>query len=286
MRLLIEYRTLPEFALLYFCYIGWNYLVNIMKIKLLSDLHNEFGLFELNLDEHSKDTVLVLAGDIDVWGRNKERYIKFLEDVSKGFYHVVFIAGNHEFYDNGDITRDCDDMKGWSNGYDNIHFLENNHVEIDDVVFIGTTLWTDMNKGNIEVANVAKCGMNDFRQIYIHGELFSPMVWMALNAFARGYIIRVLEKFINKTCVVITHHAPSEKSLSTIYRGAGSINFAYINTLLDCVIDKFQPAFWFHGHTHVSFDYNIGETRVVCNPRGYCGYEENPKFDPTMILEL
>ena len=45
-----------------------------------------------------------------------------------------------------------------------------------------------------------------------------------------------------------------------------------------------QPRLWIHGHTHESFDYEIGKTRVVCNPRGYASTEENKEFRPDYTL--
>ena len=41
---------------------------------------------------------------------------------------------------------------------------------------------------------------------------------------------------------------------------------------------------WIHGHTHESFDYHIGKTRIVCNPRGYASIEENKGFRPDYTL--
>jgi len=45
---------------------------------------------------------------------------------------------------------------------------------------------------------------------------------------------------------------------------------------------------WIHGHTHDSFDYRLGGTRVVCNPRGYVrdGVQENARFDPGLVLAV
>jgi hypothetical protein len=45
---------------------------------------------------------------------------------------------------------------------------------------------------------------------------------------------------------------------------------------------------WVHGHTHDSFDYRVGTTRVLCNPRGYArdGMVENPRFDPGLGVEI
>jgi hypothetical protein len=41
------------------------------------------------------------------------------------------------------------------------------------------------------------------------------------------------------------------------------------------MLDHPQIKLWTHGHTHHEFEYVIGETKVVCNPRGYIGYEAN-----------
>jgi hypothetical protein len=35
---------------------------------------------------------------------------------------------------------------------------------------------------------------------------------------------------------------------------------------------------------HDSVDYEIGRTRVLCNPRDY--YGDNPAFDPALVVEV
>jgi hypothetical protein len=30
-----------------------------------------------------------------------------------------------------------------------------------------------------------------------------------------------------------------------------------------------RPRLWVHGHTHTTCDYELGSTRVACNPYGY-----------------
>jgi predicted phosphodiesterase len=42
---------------------------------------------------------------------------------------------------------------------------------------------------------------------------------------------------------------------------------------------------WIHGHTHWAFDYKIGETRVLANPRGY-PHETTHGFNPKLIVEV
>jgi hypothetical protein len=54
------------------------------------------------------------------------------------------------------------------------------------------------------------------------------------------------------------------------------MNGGYCSNLEEFILDHPQIRLWTHGHMHDPSDYMIGETRVVCNPRGYVGYERNP----------
>ena len=85
--------------------------------------------------------------------------------------------------------------------------------------------------------------------------------------------------------VVLTHHAPSYQSLHPRYAGDSELNAAYMSNL-ESLIDEILPQVWFHGHVHTSFDYMVGDTRVLCNPRGYHRYEENPKFNVNAVYEV
>jgi Icc-related predicted phosphoesterase len=84
--------------------------------------------------------------------------------------------------------------------------------------------------------------------------------------------------------MVMTHHAPSFRSVAPQFRD-DLLTAAYASAR-DDLIERFQPALWAHGHTHVSFDYRIGRTRVVCNPRGYVPDEVNAGFDPGLVIAL
>ena len=76
----------------------------------------------------------------------------------------------------------------------------------------------------------------------------------------------------SKKIVVVTHHAPSDMSVADCYKGDILMNGAYRSNLEDFIMDS-NINLWCHGHTHFSFDYMLGNTRVVCNPRGYIGHE-------------
>jgi len=84
--------------------------------------------------------------------------------------------------------------------------------------------------------------------------------------------------------VVVTHHAPSIQSIVDRYR-ADPVSAAFASNMDDFILEH-QPRLWIHGHTHESFDYEIGKNRVVCNPRGYASTEENKGFRPDYTLEV
>ncbi len=84
----------------------------------------------------------------------------------------------------------------------------------------------------------------------------------------------------------MTHHAPSPLSVHPRYAGS-PLNAAFVSDL-SRVAGGGRAALWIHGHTHDSFDYDLGGTRVVCNPRGYAkdGVNENPRFDAGLVVEV
>lgn len=152
-----------------------------MKVRVYSDIHNEFRKyhtvpythneripfpyqFTIPPLEDDKNTVLVLAGDID---DNPHSLVDYLERQARLFRHVVYVAGNHEYY--GTSMGKVDDMlKEVSNRVKNLTVFHDEHDEplmIDDVMFVGDTLWTDLDKCNPVVMQAVKRGMNDFNYI-------------------------------------------------------------------------------------------------------------------------
>jgi hypothetical protein len=70
-----------------------------------------------------------------------------------------------------------------------------------------------------------------------------------------------------------------------MYKSDYHMNGAYHSDLSEIMLDNTHIKLWTHGHTHHCFDYVIGETRVVCNPRGYDGYEDTG-WDPMKVIEI
>jgi len=286
-----------------------------MKIKIVSDLHLEFS--DLLLDNNQGADVLILSGDImvaqdlhdhpepanttdqraiaDGTGLGKrqqaaQRYRDFLKRCSFQFPHVVYIAGNHEFY-NGKFHAGLDYLRAECSKFSNVYFLENETKIIDGVVFIGATLWTDMNKGDPLTQTVAQDSMNDFRVIRNDKREFSKLRSVDVisrHVQTKQYFQHALNNHKEDVCVVVGHHSPSYQSVHPVYASDLHLNGAYHSDLSEFILDNPQIRLWTHGHTHHAFDYVIGDTRIVCNPRGYetASYSEETGWDPDKIIEV
>ena len=86
-----------------------------------------------------------------------------------------------------------------------------------------------------------------------------------------------------KKTVVVTHHAPSIRSVAEQYKNE-HLSAAFASEM-EKFIEKTKPDLWVHGHVHTSSDYHIGSTRVICNPRGYAD-EPNDNFDDDLVIEI
>jgi len=282
-----------------------------MKIKVVSDLHLEFS--DVNITNDENCDVLILSGDIMIaqdlhdhpeadmtpmtdhlyknMGRRQAKaydYRNFLKRCSFQFPHVVYVAGNHEFY-HGKFPASLQDLRNECAKYTNIYFLENDVKTIDDTTFIGCTLWTDMNKGDPLTLHAIADMMNDYRIVRNsdHGYTkLRPAHTLAQHRRSVDYIRTVVEGKFDQKFVVVGHMAPSRLSTHPKYADETLMNGAYSSSLDEFIMDRPQIKLWTHGHTHHCFDYMIGSTRVVCNPRGYEGYEPDSGWDPKIVIEI
>lgn len=284
-----------------------------MKIALASDLHLEFG--DINLTNDEGADVLILSGDIMIaedlydhpepanpidqaqiakgqgMGRRQQcaqLYRDFLKRCSFQFPHVIYVAGNHEFY-HGKWHRTLDTLYNECAKFPNVYFLEDETKEIGGVSFIGCTLWTDMNKGDPLTLHSVRDMMNDYNKIVEDSLGYTklrPAHTLSRHLKSLKYIKNVVQENHDKTYVVVGHHAPSKASTHEMYKGDTLMNGAYSSDLSEFMLDHPQIKLWTHGHTHFEFDYMIGSTRIVCNPRGYIGYEASADSFKLKYLEV
>jgi predicted phosphodiesterase len=274
-----------------------------MKIAVASDIHLEFG--DLDFVNDNEAEVLILSGDIcvavdlDMRDRRQtelgfarlrsERFHEFFERCAARFPHVIYVMGNHEYY-HSDFATALDEMRRKLAYLPNLYILEREIKVINDITFIGGTLWSDMNNRDALTLYHMRTMMNDFRVIQnsaipVHfrtqeGEFktrvgkFTPEDAVEEHEKMKGYIQHIVEGKPTQKFVVVGHHAPSRLSTHEMYANDTIMNGGYSSSLDDFILDHPQIKLWTHGHTHHVFDYMIGSTRVLCNPRGYDGYEE------------
>lgn len=251
-----------------------------MKIRLLSDLHTEFRLPYKTADfaEYRGEDVLVLAGDIASGSTNTINVIKFFKE--QGFPHIVYVAGNHEYY-GGDYIQFNEKMAEKCSMIDGVHFLNPGSVTIDGVLFTGGTLWTNFAENPFS-QSMARKAINDFRVI----KSFDT------NQCARTYyqhldhIETAYEARGDKRVVVVTHFLPARECIAPRFRGPDLINDYFANDL-GSYIATMEKTTWLFGHTHDATDIVLGDTRVVANPHGYyTAVNDGIGFEPFKVIEV
>ena len=294
-----------------------------MKIAIASDVHLEFG--EISFENTENADVLILSGDIcvarDLMKKDdigffdanvrSEIYHKFFSECAERFPHVIYIMGNHEHY-NGDYRHTITTLRDRLSYIRNLHILDKDTFVLDDVTFIGGTLWTDMNKEDPITLMQMPGMMNDFRCVdnshrmvnfksyeQIHGvdnrekpifkqraARFTPEDAVEDHKQMMDYIRIMIEGKWDQKFVVVGHHSPSKQSTHPRYKEEVVMNGGYSSDLDNFIIDHPQIKLWTHGHTHEDFDYMIGSTRIVCNPRGYIRYEDRADRFELKFLEI
>ena len=282
-----------------------------MKIALASDLHLEFEDVDLKNIEDAE--VLILSGDIMVaedlhnhpemdygmysdvniadLGRRQQialRFRDFLKRVSFEFPHVVYVAGNHEFY-HGRWKESLTHLREECDKLPNVYFLERDIKVINEVSFIGATLWTDCNKGDPLTIHALTDMMNDYRVIRNDEHGFTklrPVHSMYRHQQTLAYLKSVLPDMRDKKVVFVGHHGPSSMSTHPRYINETLMNGGYRSELSEMILDNPQIKLWTHGHMHDPFDYMIGTTRVVCNPRGYAGHDPQADVFELKFLDI
>jgi Icc-related predicted phosphoesterase len=249
-----------------------------MKIRILSDLHVEFAPFDPPKVEAD---VIVLAGDI----HNRLNGLNWLLGAFDENTPIIYVLGNHEFY--GDkIPELTEDLKQLT-AKTNILVLENDAVTIGDVVFLGATLWSDFRLEGDPVlsASAAQLGMRDYQLIHAlpGNRKLLPSDTQRYHEQSKAWLAEEVEKHRGRTVVMVTHHAPSGKSIEERFRG-NPLNGAFASNM-EKFIEGCEAKLWVHGHIHSCSDYMIGGTRILANPRGYPD-EFVDGFDPGLVVDV
>jgi predicted phosphodiesterase len=252
-----------------------------MRLWVMSDIHLEFtpGWELPSGDERPRFDVLVVAGDLIT---RMERGVAWLlaRVTDKP---IIYIAGNHEFY-GCDIDRTVEKARQAAAGT-NVHILQNDSVEIDGVLFVGATLWTDFAVfGNPDHAmQMAGYGMTDYYKIrkLNYEKRLRPTDTLSRHLETREFIARTTREACTGRKVVISHHGCVREAMKAGTESE-TISAAYTS---DCQELLKNVDLWVYGHTHESRDFTIGRTRIVSNAKGY-GHGDNRQFKQNYVIEI
>jgi len=260
-----------------------------MKLRVYSDLHLDW--YAAWYDKKSgvdpfwyppempddKDTVLILAGDLWVgyrciaWGETS-----WLGVVSQRFKQVLIVLGNHDYWQDLDIisggrkmNEDLQDACLF-----NVKVLDCDSFLLENKLFVGATLWTDMDRSNpLAMVRMRDIMRPDSKIAYDHGNgrdfvRFSSQKWISTHHRHREYIQNVARQNYDKDIIVITHHLPLHKMGDPVFMGQES-NAYYTSDLSDVIFDSPNIKFWCAGHSHVGNDFLFEHCRMYMNPVGY-----------------
>jgi len=253
------------------------------------------------------------------------QYHNFFQECCARFPHVVYILGNHEHY-HGDFAKSLTTLRDNLGYLVNLHILEKECVDINGTMVFGGSLWTDMNKEDPKTLYGIKGYMNDYRIIEDSSEMVNYKAYVdkdkpvgvtdhqwfnetpyedrvkvefkvrpgkfspEKSVREHKETLKALNEAITaqplKNWIVVGHHAPSKQSTKPRYEKDVMVNGAYSSDLSEFILDHPQIKLWTHGHTHHNFDYMIGSTRIVANPRGYINYEDQADNFELQFIEV
>ncbi len=265
-----------------------------MKIQILSDLHNEFlrhgkknpGHHWAGVIPQTDADIIILAGDIDTGIKGVEWAVTESERLAK---NIIYVLGNHEFYGHEynsvkeKIARHCEGT--------GVHCLNPAVYILDNVRFIGATLWTDYSADirvpqDLAMLYVDKALM-DHRVIkYRSGDSnrrFKPHDALAIHMDELNWLKKQLGNSHKGKTVVVTHHGPHPVCQHPTFP-VNEISTAFHSDQGN-LIEMNDIDVWVYGHTHANLDRVIFDTRIISNQAGYPG-EGVSGFDAGFIIEL
>lgn len=248
-----------------------------MKIQFVNDLHIEFGHWP---EIEKAGDVLCVAGDLCAW-ETRDAGVVWLNEQAERFEQVFFIPGNHEHYGN---ERYLAVREFWqlacTYNRGNIHYPRHGQ-EYNGYVFLGDTLWTDLDNKNPVAIMDYNYGMNDARWVYV-------TTYLNENKLHRERLETYILANIDKPIIMMTHHLPMMELVVPRWRG-DRLNYCFANTgtwAFDMLVKYGNVKVWHFGHTHDTVDTTIEGCRFICNPYGYHGNVVNPAYKNDKVVEV
>lgn len=265
---------------------------NVRQLNVVSDIHLTAlywsnVLMDLDLDLDKKEDGLIIAGDIAVPNR-LELFRGLFEKLSSQYKYVFIVLGNHDYWDSN-LIQARDLYFKFLIDFPNIHLMNVNEAfRVNDYIMIGDTLWTNFGNNNPRSKLLWKHYMNDGRYIsdaFVDCRNVNVEEIYKEHDYQFNKIKKMVEDNPNNKFIIVTHHAPSEKSVASTYRGHHTNDY-YYSDLSEFILDNPHIRYWIHGHMHQRTNYRLGETTVVCNAYGYHREMFASRFELINLFEV
>lgn len=230
----------------------------------MSDLHLEHARQEpIILPNEDEYDIVTLLGDIS----NRYQGVAWAKKKFPRNKPVLFLLGNHERYghDYNDIQEES---KTWSE--DNIVVLNPGCCVIDNVNFVGATLWSDaILSGYKYDPYYIERSISDFHVIRDNNQMFSVKRMQEIYEQEVQYIKDSIRSDMKN--VILTHFMMSQQCIDLKYLGS-NLNSYFCNDL-DYILNenKDNILYWGYGHTHArnTIIHKESEIPMICHARGY-----------------
>lgn len=259
-----------------------------MKIRYASDLHVELNTTYYNVSEQDiinklnlEDIdLLILGGDTCEFPNN----LKFCEHIMNLYPNlkIIEVAGNHLYYSCSKYVMSMEEVnnacRDFSNKHPNYKFLENDSIVIDNIKFIGSTMWTKLGE-HAGYQMKIQSSLNDFRLILNNKyNTITCSDIIKLHEKSIKFITKEINNCETEKCIVVTHHAPFFEYHSCISHAFGIDLTTKLRRL------KKFPDYWVYGHTHINKNTllfnNRGMIQCLSNQMGYEGESQwSDKFN-------
>jgi predicted phosphohydrolase len=254
-----------------------------MRIQYASDLHLEFKENTFYLQENPlpvNGDILVLAGDIVLFGKDKWMQHPFFEWCADNFRETCIIPGNHEYYNGTELSDSLTDFEYFLRP--NVRYLNNKSIVAGKIELFFTTLWCVI---DIPQFMPVQMGVVDCRRIVYNGRYFTSQDYEEIHHHCLSWLKKSLAESSTEHKVIVTHHCPTERFRDPRFIGS-TINSAFV-VRLDEFVEQSRADYWIFGHTH----YNggkalIGKTQLRCNQLGYVHHGEHHSFDASACFEI
>lgn len=270
-----------------------------MRLHIISDIHDDYSRTRTTCYDIPDDLdadAIVIAGDIAGRLSRMGRTWLIRQHLRTGL-PIICIAGNHDYWRGSlelEIGRFRDRLGAFS---EHIHLLDADELILGGCRFLGGTLWTDYQIYTDAYTAQAEAMryMSDLKMIRTaaYERRLEPWQLAEEHQRYRSFFADRLATPFDGPTICLSHHAPSGRSLMG-GRATEPLDASYASDL-EPLIRAHAPDLWIHGHIHTRQDYAIGDTRILCNPRGYNRAAqgrrrpaeiENPHFDPRLVIDV